>query len=183
MNLYSLFVFLHIIGAVGLFLGLGMEGTILNFFNRADTIKQAIGLKGSMILLRITFSISTVLLLLSGIYLVIELWGWAPWVIIGLILVVILSGSGSMTGKKIGGVLMSLSKTDELLPADFKQKLSLPFLIKSFKVKILLVIGTIFIMTIKTDWTFSIVSIIVAFLIGLLTSSIGKNKTASVKEK
>ena len=180
MDLYSLFVFLHIIGAVGLFLGLGMEGTIYSFLKRTDTTKQAISLRGSMILLRITFSVSTVLLLLSGIYMVIELWGWTPWVIVGLILVVILSGSGSMTGKKIARVLMSLSKTDELLPADFTQKLSLPFLIKSFKIKILLVIGTIFIMTGKTDWVSSIVTIIAAFIIGLLISAIsGKNIKAT----
>jgi len=180
MNLYSLFIFLHIVGAVGLFLGLGMEGTIYNFFKRADTTKQAMNLSGSLLLLRITFSVSTVLLLLSGIYMVIELWGWVPWVIIGLILVVILSGSGSMTGKKIAGVLMSLSKTDELLPADFTQKLSLPFLIKSFKIKILLVIGTIFIMTMKADWVISIVTIIAAFIIGLLISAIsGKDIKAT----
>lgn len=178
MDVYSIVVFLHIVGAVGLFLGLGMEGTILSFLNRADTTKQVISLRGSMILLRITFSISTVLLLLSGIYMVIEIWGWMAWVITGLILVIVLSGSGSMTGKKIGGVLMSLNKTDEPLPSDFKEKLSLPFLIKSFKIKILLVVGTIFIMTMKPDWVFSIVSIIVAFLIGILVSSITENKTA-----
>ena len=86
MNLYSLFIFLHIVGAVGLFLGLGMEGTIYNFFKRADTTKQAMNLRGSLLLLRITFAVSTVLLLLSGIYMVIELWGWTAWAIVGIVL-------------------------------------------------------------------------------------------------
>lgn len=178
MNLYTLVVFLHIIGAAGLFLGLGTEGSVIKFFKRAATTQQVIGIMGSMKLLRITFSVSTVLLLLSGIYLVIELWGWTAWVIIGLILLVLLSGAGSTTGKKMVGVIKSLNTSEELQPTDFQNKIGLPVLIKTFKIKIMLVIGTIFIMTMKPDWVFSIVSIVVAFLIGLLISSMGENKTA-----
>jgi len=177
MDLYTLVVFLHITGAAGLFLGLGTEGSIFNFFDRAATTQQVLGIMGSMKFLRITFAVSTVLLLLSGIYMVIELWGWTAWAIVGIVLIVVLSGSGSMTGKKIVGVIKSLNASEKLQPADFQNKIGLPVLIKTFKIKIMLVIGTIFIMTMKADWVFSIVSIIVAFLIGLVISSIGENKT------
>lgn len=178
MDLYTLVVFLHVTGAAGLFLGLGIEGSVFKFFKSAATTQQVFGVVGSLKFLRITFAISTVLLLLSGIYMATELWGWTAWVITGLILLVALSGSGSMTGKKIAGIIKSLNTTNEPLPADFQNKLGLSFLIKAFKIKILLVIGTIFIMTMKADWMFSIISIVAAFLIGLVISSIGENKTA-----
>ncbi len=184
MNFYVLVLFLHIIGAAGLFLGLGIEGVTLKFLNRASSTEQVLSQQPSLKLMRITFGISTILLLLSGIYMVEIIWGWTGWVIIGLIILVVLSGQGSMTGKKIGDIMKSLSKSDGSISTEIKEKLSAPFLIKAFKIKILLVIGTIFIMTQKTDWAVSIISIVVAFLIGLLINMPLINKISkSIIEK
>jgi hypothetical protein len=180
MNFYLLVLYLHILGAAGLFLGLGMEGTALRFLNRASTTDQVLSWQTSMKLLRITFSSSTVLLLLSGIYMVERIWGWAGWVILGLIILVVLAGQGSMTGKKIAGIIKSMSESKEPLSAEIRGKLSAPFLIKVFKIKILLLAGTIFIMTLKTDWLGSIVTIVIAFLIGLLISGVsGKSQEST----
>ena len=110
----------------------------------------------------------------------IEIWGWAAWVITGLILLVALSGSGSMTGKKIGEILKSLNKTDKPLPTEIKEKLSAPILIISFKIKILLVTGIIFMMTLKTDWIESIATVVITFLVGLL---IGLPSKKSIKDR
>ena len=180
MNFYVLVLFLHILGAVGLFLGLGMEGTTLRFLNRASTTEQVLSWQTSMKLLRITFSSSTVLLLLSGIYMVERIWGWTGWVIIGLIILVVLAGQGSMTGKKIGDLMKSLSKSNGSLSVEIKEKLSTPFLLKAFKIKIFIVAGTIFIMTLKADWIVSIATIVIAFLIGLLISGVsGKSQEST----
>lgn len=180
MSFYLLVLFLHILGAAGLFLGLGIEGITLKFLNHAATTEQLLSWQPSIKFLRITFSLSTVLLLLPGIYMVIDVWNWTGWVIIGLIILIVLSGMGSITGKKIGEVMKSLSNSDGSLSNEIKQRLSAPFLIKAFKVKILIVAGTIFIMTLKTDWIGSIASIVIAFLIGLLISRIsGKEQESS----
>ena len=180
MNFYILVLFLHIIGAAGLFLGLGIEGVTLKFLSRASTTEQVLGLGPSFKLLRITFSVSALLLLLPGIYMVERVWGWTGWVIVGLIMLVVLSGAGSMGGKKIGELMKSLSNSTGTLSSEVREKLSASFLHKSYKIRILLVIGTIFIMTLKTDWLVSIVSILIAFLIGLLiTGMSGKSQEAA----
>ncbi len=133
MNFYLLVLFLHILGAAGLFLGLGMEGTTLRFLNRASTTEQVLSWQTSMKLLRITFSSATVLLLLSGIYMVERIWGWTGWVIIGLTILVVLAGHGSMTGKKIAGIIKSLSGTNEPLSNEIRKKLGTTFLNKILK--------------------------------------------------
>jgi hypothetical protein len=169
MNLYLLVLFLHIIGAVLLFTGLGMEGIILKRLNMATTSEQLLSWGPSMKLLPAVFGSAAVLLLLSGIYMVAETWGWTAWVIIGLLLLIVLSGAGSMGGKKIAGVLKSL-KGNEPLTTEIKEKLSLPFLIRSYKIRASVVLGIIFIMTIKTGWLESIAAIIIAFVVGLIFS-------------
>lgn len=180
MNFYQIVLFLHILGAVGLFLGLGIEGTVLKSLTRISTTKEVLSWISSLKLLRITFAISTVLLLLAGIYMVIEAWNWTGWVIMGLIILVALSGLGNMTGKKLGDIFKSLSGSDGSLSTEIKEKLSAPFLIKAFKTKIFIVAGTIFIMTMKTDWLGSIAAIVVAFLLGLLISGVsGKGQEST----
>ena len=176
MNFYLIILFLHILGTAGIFLGLGIEGITLKFLNRASTTEQLLNWRPSIKFLRITFSISTVLLLLPGIYMVIEVWNWTGWVIMGLIILVVLSGTGSMTGKKIGEVMKSLSNSDVSLLAEAKEKLSAPYLIKVLKIKIFIVAGTIFIMTLKTDWIASIAVIVVSSLIGLLITGVSSKK-------
>ena len=180
MNFYILVLFLHIIGAAGLFLGLGIEGVILKFLSRASTTEQVLSLGPSLKLLRITFSTSALLLLLPGIYMAERVWGWTGWVIIGLILLVALAGAGSMGGKKIAESMKSLSNSTGSLSSEFREKVSASFLHKSYKIRILLVIGIIFIMTLKTDWIASIVAILIAFLIGLLISGMSGKKQESV---
>jgi len=172
MSFYLIVVYLHIMGAAGLFLGLGMEGILLKNIGNASTTDELLKWRGTLNLLRIDFASTTILLILSGLYLVFNLWGWTAWVITGLVLLIILSGTGSKTGKKIGGILMSL-KDNESLPAA-KEKLSIPDLIKFFKIKITTAAGIIFIMTLKTDWIGSIIVIVVSILAGLLISSFSK---------
>ena len=172
MNFYLIVLFLHILGAVGLFLGLGIEGTVLKSLNYASTTEEVLSWLTSLKLLRITFAVSTLLLLFTGIYMVIEVWNWTGWIIMGLIILVALSGLGNITGKKIGYIMKSLSNPPGSLSTEIKEKLSAPFLIKAFKIKILIVAGTIFIMTLKIGWLGSIVTIVIAFLIGLLISGV-----------
>jgi hypothetical protein len=170
MSIYLLVLFLHIIGAAGLFAGMGMESIILKRLSHATTAKQLTSWGVFMKSLRIVFSSSAVLLFLSGIYMVIETWGWTAWAIIGLLLLIALAGFGSMGGKKIAGVLKSLNENDESLSTEIKGKLSLPFILRSFKIRAAVTAGIIFIMTLKTGWIGSIITIVIAFLIGLIIS-------------
>ena len=79
-----------------------------------------------------------------------------------------LSGYGSTTGKKIITAMKSLNPNEESLPDDYKKSIDGLALMKSYKIKITLALGIIFIMTIKPGWVGSIVTIVAASAIGLL---------------
>lgn len=179
MNLYAIALFLHITGALGLFLGLGMEGLILKHLRNAVTNMQALTWINSMKLMRIVFGISAILLLIPGLYLAGESWGFTLWVIIGIILLIALSGYGSMTGKKIGLIINSIDKNNGTLNEEKRKKLSDPLLLKTYKIRFMIAIGIIFIMTIKSEWVESIAVIVIAMAIGFL---IGLPKGEKVKE-
>ena len=168
MSMYSFALCLHIMGAVGMFTGLGIEGIVYTNLNNASTSFQVLAWGNSMKAIRIVFAVSTLLLLIPGLYLVIESWGWTSWVISGLVLLVGLSGYGSTTGKKIVTAMKSLNRNEESLPDDFKNRIAGLSLLKSYKIKITLALGIIFIMTIKPGWVGNIVTIVAAFAIGFL---------------
>jgi hypothetical protein len=182
MDLYQLLLFLHISGAAILFLGLGMEGILINNLKNSSSTGQAVSWVGTLKMLRAAFSLSAILLLLPGIYLALKNWGMTAWIIIGIVLLFLLAGWGSVTGKKLKGILFSLSKDDEPLQNDVKAKLSDPSLVKSFRIKLTLALGIIFIMTLKPDWIGSIVTILAALVIGVLFNLVspGKNKQIEV---
>jgi hypothetical protein len=136
-------------------------------------------LAGSMKLLRITFAIAFILLLIPGGYMAFNTWGWAPWVITGFVLLIVLSAAGNITGKKIVDILKSLNKNNEPLSIETKEKVSAPFFIKSYKIKILMAIGIVFIMTLKTGWIDTVITIAVSLSVGIL---LGIPSNAPVKE-
>jgi len=181
MSMYSIALYVHILGAVGLFAGLGMEGIIYKNLQTASTPPQLFSWGIFLKSLRTVFLSSTLLLLVAGIFMVIESWTWNAWDITGLVLLIALAVFGSVSGKKIGMTIGSLRGTEGPITDEVKNKITNPFIMRSYKVKITLALGIIFIMTIKPDWAGTIISIVAAFVIGLLLDLPGKQK-AEVKE-
>ena len=75
MSFYFFVLFLHITGAMGIFVGMGLEWLIVHNFKRATTYSQALQWTDSFRLLPAIFSISSILILASGIYMWAETWG------------------------------------------------------------------------------------------------------------
>jgi hypothetical protein len=181
MSMHTVALFLHIIGAAGLFAGLGIEGIVYSNLKNASTVQQVLPWGSTLRIMRVVFAAAVLLLLLPGIYLVIESWGWNAWVITGLVLLISLSGYGSATGKKIGMTIGPLKGSEGSLTDEIKKRIADPYIMKSYKVKVTLAMGIIFIMTIKPDWVGSLISIVAAFTLGLLLDLPSKSKEA-VKE-
>jgi len=176
MSFYSVILYLHIIGAAVLFAGLGIEGIVFSNLKKAAASREVLSWGPSMRILRMVYTLSLVLLLVPGLYLAIESWGFSSWVISGLVLLIALSGYGTMTGKKIGMTIGSLIGKEGPLTDEVKKRISDPLLMKSYKIKLTLALGIIFMMTIKPGWTGSLISVAAAFGIGLLLDLPRKQK-------
>src|SRR5512136_184153 len=105
MNAYSIALFLHIVGAVGFFVALGLEWTGLRQIRSAMTPEQVRGWMGILKSVRRVGFASMLTTVITGIYLMLTVWGGAAWAIVSLgalVLVIILSLA--LTGPRMAAI-------------------------------------------------------------------------------
>src|SRR5438874_12201941 len=86
MTLYSIALFLHIIGAVSLFVLLTVEGVTLRQGTTGARFNRIFG------------PVSALFILVPGLYMVASSEGWSGWVEVGLIAWVVIAVIGAITG-------------------------------------------------------------------------------------
>src|SRR4029077_20300903 len=131
MSLYSIALFLHIVGAVLLFALLTVEGVSLRQGVMAAPLNRVLG------------PISAVTILIPGFYMVVSQWGWNGWVVVGIVAWVLIAVAGAATGIVLRAGRLNI-RTAEL----------------SWAVRVGMALGVVFIMTIKPDLIPSIIVVI-----------------------
>ena len=86
MDVYSIALFVHIVGALLLFVLLTIEGLALRFGFAAAPISRILG------------PISALAILIPGLYMMASQWGWAAWVVVGITSWVVIAVVGAFTG-------------------------------------------------------------------------------------
>jgi hypothetical protein len=105
MNNYSIALFLHIVGALGVSVALGLEWIGLSQIRKAivpEEIRAILGVVKSTNRLGFISMLTTVL---TGIYMVLKVWGWVPWILVvlgALVLVIVLSRAA--TGPRMAAI-------------------------------------------------------------------------------
>ena len=79
MNVYSIVLFLHIVGALGLFVALGIELLTLSRLRAAGTADQAREWLSALGSIRVIGPIALVTILLPGLYMAATSTGWQGW--------------------------------------------------------------------------------------------------------
>src|SRR5438132_11642482 len=86
MDLYSIALFTHIVGAVLVFVLLTIEGLGLRFGFASAPLNRILG------------PISAAAILIPGLYMMAVQWGWAGWVVVGITTYVLIAAIGAYTG-------------------------------------------------------------------------------------
>src|SRR3989442_1753622 len=85
MRLYSVALFLHVVGAMLLFITLTVEGITLRYLRRATTADQ-VQVWGSVAgLTGVIGPVSAILVIVPGLYMLATTWGWVAWIATGLV--------------------------------------------------------------------------------------------------
>src|SRR5262245_60612662 len=84
MNDYSIALFLHIVGALGFFVALGLEWTSLGHLRRATTVEQVREWMRVPDEMGRVGMIAMITLLAAGLYMMATAWGGAPWILVTL---------------------------------------------------------------------------------------------------
>jgi hypothetical protein len=167
-NDYSIALFLHIVGVLGLFVGLGLEWTglwQLQDVTAAEHVRM--WLRSSKNVRRFGM-IAMLTILSSGAFMMATVWGPVAWIAVSLgalilmaVLALVLSGPRMAA---IGGAL-----TSETGPVShtLQSLVNHPLLWISIQTRIAIALGIVFLKTTKPDLAGSLITIGVAIALGL----------------
>lgn len=171
MDWYHLALFVHLLGVLGLFMALAVELTSMLGARRAMTVEAVRAWNSVSRPLAIVFPITSLLILGAGVAMTFSLWGWGyAWIDVSLVLLILLSGLGAAVNgayaKRIAAQVEALGQGP--VPPELRHELNRPLHWTSVISMILLALGIVFLMVAKPDWLGSVITLVIALLVGVL---------------
>jgi len=172
---YNIVLFIHILGAILMFVAVGF--TLLAMISMLYSTKTE-GLRNWAALavkLDGLLPFSVILILVPGLYLVFTSWGWGnSWIDISLALLLIMTFMGPIINlRRLKSILNGTIAETELVPsAGLLEKVRDRTLWNSVLIMTMLTISILFLMTVKLTMSGSIITIVIAIILGLLAANI-----------
>jgi hypothetical protein len=175
--LYTISLYIHIVGALVLFSAVGIEWLCLTSIRKAETREAVRSWLGNFLILKKFFGIAFLLLLISGIYMMADIWRTAAFAVYGIIGLLVLSVSGRfLSGKKMAAIGAAAFQNESEFPlSDLLLKVRDKSLWESFLIRTFTAFGLVFLMTFKTNFFDSTIVIVIAILIGYLFGKVSKS--------
>ena len=174
MTVYSISVFLHIVGALGLFAAFGLEWAGLLGIRRAATGGQA--REGFRLLgaTRVVGAPSALIILITGLYLALSApWGRQAWIGLGLVGLVLIAVLGAtLTGRRVRSIARTLPAEGAAIAPAFGVRLRDPVLILSALLRTALALGIVFIMATKPSDAEALTALGVALVLGAAAAAV-----------
>ena len=171
MNAYSIALFLHIVGAMGFFVALGLEWTGLSQIRRAMTPQQVGGWMGILKSVRKVGFAAMLTTVISGIYMLLTVWGGVAWIIVtvgALVLVIVLAQV--VTAPRMMAIGQALATEKGPLSTTFHSLANHPLLSISIQTRAAIALGIVFLKIAKPDWGGSLITIGVAIVLGVVSA-------------
>lgn len=166
MNSYSLLIFLHVTGAVGIFAAWGMEAVLLQRLRETVTVGEARAGLGALRGQGRLGPVAMLTVLVTGIWMMAVAWRGGAWMMTALAAVLVIGVTGSVLGGKAMSRLdAALAGEPDRLPDDFGPAVAL--LTIGLQVRLAIGIGILGLMTIKPGVTGSLAIMGTAFAAGL----------------
>ena len=172
MNSYSIIaLFLHIVGALGVSVALGLEWTGLLQIRTASLPEQVRTWMGMFNSVRKVGFISMLTTVVTGIYMIVTYWGGKPWIIVttgSLILVIVLAQM--LTAPRMAAIGRALAIEKGPVSQIYHKLVTDPILWISIQTRVAIVLGIIFLKIAKPDLGASLLTIGVAIVIGIASA-------------
>jgi len=171
--MYSISLFLHIVGALGLFASLAFEQAGLVNLRRASTNAQAREWLSLFRALRRIQGPSALVLLVTGLYMMKTSWSHAVWAGLGLVGMVLIAIIGAaVTGRRMKTIGQTLPAGDGVLSAAFRDRLDDSALRMSASVRLALALGIVFNMSVKPMAGGAVAALLVATALGVVATRV-----------
>jgi hypothetical protein len=170
MTIYSIALFLHIVGTLGLFIALGLEWTSLLYLRRASMIEPAREWLNAFSSLRRVTLTSLGIILLSGFYMMHTTWGGVAWISIALAAMILIGALGAFNLRRMAAIERAAAAESGALSSAFRQRLYNPLLWTTIQIRVAIVLGIVFLMTVKPGLEGALWTIGVAVILGLASA-------------
>ncbi len=171
MNAYSIALFLHIVGAVGFFVALGLEWTGLGQIRsaiRLDQIGAWMGILKSAS--RVGFA-SMLTAVVSGIYMMVTYWGGVAWLFVSLVaLVLVIVLSLALTAPRMAAIGQALATEKGAVSKTLHSLANHPLLWISVQTRIAIALGIVFLKIARPDLGGSLLTIGIAIVLGFVSA-------------
>lgn len=172
--MYSTFLFVHIVGALGLFASLAVEQAALFHLRRAGTNAQAREWLSLLRAMRRIQGPSALALLATGLYMMATRWSHQAWAGLGLVGMILMAAIGVVvTGRRMKAIGQAVFSGDGSLPPAIRERLADPVLRLSFAVRLALALGVVFNMSVKPTAVWAVAALIAAAALGVLATRVG----------
>ncbi|MFN2190626.1 MAG: hypothetical protein ACK2T3_17840 [Candidatus Promineifilaceae bacterium] len=171
MNDYSIALYLHIVGALGFFVALGLEWTGLSQLRSAMTLEQARGWMGILKNVRKVGFVSMLTAVITGIYLMVRVWGGEAWIIVTLgSLVLVIALAQVVTAPRMAAIGQALVTEKGPISQNFHNLANNPLLWISIQTRVTIALGIVFLKIAKPDLGGSLLTIGVAIVLGIVSA-------------
>ncbi len=168
---YTIALFLHVMSAIGFFLGAGIWLFGLAMLRRAQRVEQVRSILTLVARTGPVFGISAVILLAAGIYMTVTVWGfeqgWIRIAMLGIVLLIAL-GVGVIDPRRRALSRLANDAPDGPLPQALAQRTQEKLLSIAIYVQVFLLLGIVFLMTTKLALVGSLIALAVALVLGLV---------------
>src|SRR5436309_12997090 len=176
MSIYSIILFVHVIGAIGYFLGIGTQLFVLVGLRRAQRVEQVRALIQLNDLSGPVSGISVLLLLAAGLYLAITAWSLlTSWILVALIsLILMVPTSAALIAPRRSAIVKQLAREAPggELSGTLEQHLDDPVLATACTTVLTLLLGLVFLITTKPNLAGSLIVMVVALPLGLAAGAL-----------
>jgi hypothetical protein len=173
MNLYPLALFLHVSGAIGTFVSLGIWLFGLSALRRARHVEQVRALAWLIIVASPLMVLSVLLLGLAGFAMALSTWGLStPWIAMSLVSVLLVGPIGAFVLDPRMRTILAMTRAlaDGPLPAALDQRIHDPVLFTSTHTLVAILFGIVFLMTTKPSFVASLLVMAAAIVVGHVSS-------------
>jgi hypothetical protein len=161
MTLYSIALFVHIVGSLLLFTAFTAEGIGLFHLRKVTTSEQARQWEAVTGLARIFGPASVVAILVPGLYMMVTTWGWVSWLAVALFAWFAVSVMGAVNGIRLS-LVMRRAATDVSIIGRFRAR---EFVV-SWMMRLAIALGIVFLMTNKPDLVGAVICVAAAVAVG-----------------
>jgi hypothetical protein len=149
-NLYSIALFAHIVGAILVFVLLTIEGLGLRLGFDYAQLNRVLG------------PVSALLILVPGLYMMAAQWGWAGWIVTGIAAYALIAGVGAYTGISL-----------------MRGRMNRRTAVLSWLVRIGMALGVAFVMTVKPTLVLSVAAVLVGVALGAAAGALARRQVAA----